>query len=143
MHQFRGLRLENASAAELTLLQVSDHETAHVYSTRSDTTGRIGLNKFVGLRALRSAQVAVGHERLQFRRQRLNESGVRHAQRAVDVIRDVLFERLAGDALDNVAGQGGGIVGISGSRPWGENTSREMVAKIFAERADVRCIGNE
>jgi hypothetical protein len=61
----------------------------------------------------------------------------------VNVFRDVLFERLAGNALDNITGQGGSIVGIGRSRSGRKNASREMAAKIFAERANVRGIGNK
>src|SRR5260221_1273937 len=123
MHPFGGPRFENASAAELTVLQVGNHEVAHVRARRSGTTGRVGLNKLVGLCALRSAYITVGHERLQVSGKRLNKSGVRHTQGAVNVFRDVLFERLAGDALDNVAGQGGSIVGIDGRGSARDKTS--------------------
>ena len=143
MHQFGGFRFENASAAELTVLQVSNHEVADVRSAGSDAAGRVGLNEFVGFCGLRSAYITVGHERLQVSGKRLNKSGVRHLKRGVNVFRDVLFERLAGNALDNVTGQGSSIVGIGRSRAGRKNASREMVAKIFAERANVRGIGNE
>src|SRR3546814_2849028 len=72
--------------------------------------------------AVRGLRIALGHLRQQRRRQRLAEAGVGHAQRLEDVAIDVVVERLAGDALDDVAGHRGRVVGV-GRRRSEEHTS--------------------
>src|SRR5579875_3300573 len=57
-----------------------------------------------------------------------------HAERLKDVLRDVIVERRAGDALDDVAGQRGTVVGVGGNCAGGIDALRYVCDEILPDR---------
>src|SRR5579872_1153443 len=76
----------------------------------------------------RGAELISGrHVRFPTLRQRLAEGGVLHVQRLIDVLLDVLFKRLAGNALNDISGKRRGVVRICRDLAWRINTPWLMV----------------
>ena len=73
---------------------MGDHEIAHVLSRSRDAARGIGFDKFKGLGFFGSLLVSIGHQRFQIVGKRLDEGGALHVQRRVDIVLDVLLERL-------------------------------------------------
>ena len=100
-----------------TVIEMGDHEFAHVRTGCRQASGRCRVDDLELLSLLRRrAPIALRHEGLQVLRQRLPEAGVLHADRLEDVLVDIVVERHARLALDDVAGQCGRIVGIGRRR---------------------------
>ena len=116
MHQLRRRRLENPVAVILAVLEVGDHEPSHVLARRSEAPRGRRADEFVTVGLVLAGDVPLGHQRLKVGRQRLSEGCVLHAQWREDMPRNVRVERLARDALDDVAGEARAIVRISWSR---------------------------
>jgi len=59
------------------------------------------------------------------------------------VFGDILFEGLAGDALDDVAGEGCGVIGISGNDEGGKDALWHVILKVLIEGKEMLCVGDE
>src|SRR6266404_909371 len=103
MHEFCRFGLEDLLVAELAILQMGDHKIAHIPRSSRHTACRKSFDKFKRLGLFGSFLVAIGHHWLQVLRKRLNECGALHVERRVDIVLDILFEGLLGNALNDVA----------------------------------------
>src|SRR6185295_4790607 len=91
----------------------------------------------------RCLRIAVRHERLQGLWQWLREGGVIHLQGLQDVVRDVLIERLPGNALDNVARYRRRIVRVGDDLARREDARWHPLGQILTKRIELLRLANE
>src|SRR5437016_12570996 len=94
---------------------MGNHEARKIVGSRRKTVRRCRNNDLKWLRTAGAGLIASGHQRSQFRRQRLGKGGVRHLQGLEDVLRYIVIEGTAGNSFHDVARQGGSVIGISRS----------------------------
>ncbi len=104
VHELGGFRAKDLLVAEFAVLEMGDHEIAHVESRGGDAARGKSFDEFKRLGLLRRFAIAARHQGQEIGRERLHEGGSLHVQRRVDMFGDVLREGLAGDALDDVSG---------------------------------------
>ena len=114
VHHLGRLGLEDAIALVLAVLQMRDHEPRHVLAAGSQAAGRRRDHDLVGLGGFGGELVALGHVRGERLGQGLAKRRMRHAEGLEDVGVEVVIERLPRDVLDQVAGEGGRVVGVGG-----------------------------
>ena len=135
LHQRDRPGLEQARPAEPAALQVGDHEARHVGG--GDAGGARGIGADVLVAAAHEAAVAPAVARGQVGGEpgghRLAEGGAPHAERAEDVGRHVLVERLAGHALHDVAGQRRAVIGVAGDPAGREDPCRQAADQVVAQ----------
>src|SRR6185369_9288182 len=95
VHQAGGLRFENLRAAELSVLQVSNHELRHIGSTAAQTTGRKRIDDLKRLRIARAETITIRHERREVSWEWLRERRMCHVERLENILSHVLVERTA------------------------------------------------
>ena len=130
MHQLSCLGLEDLLVAELAILQMSDHEIAHIPTGGRNAACGIGFDKLKGLGFSGRSLVAIGHHRLQIVGKRLNECSSLHVERRIDVVLDILIEGLPGNALNDVAGERGGVVRIG----WNNTGRKDAIGHVVLEK---------
>ena len=97
------------------------------------------VNSLVVAVAVVIAPRIVGHQR---RRQRLDRGAVLHGQRFENMLGDVRLERLAGDALDDVAGQRRAVVGVGKPLSRRIDALRHGLDQKITQRLEILRTGN-
>ncbi len=112
--------LQDARAVHFAAVQQHHARTAHIGRYRREAAGpeRIEDSK-TDPRVFGAG--AVAFRSLQRLRERLEQGGVRHLLRRVDVPVGVLLERLAADALDDIAARAYAGVRVGGNDAWRED----------------------
>ncbi len=137
VHLPRGFFFQDAVLAGLSVIEVGDDEARHVERGTGEAAGGPAADEFEALRLAGCEGVAFGHVRLQRGGKGLAEAGLFHAEGREDVFFDVVFQFFAGDALHDVAGERGGVVGVSGSGAGREQRSRLAVLQVVFEGGQV------
>ena len=130
VHQLRRLGLQQHAA----VVQMRHHELAHVAARRRQAAGGGRHDDFEGLGLVGHHAVAARHEGRERGRQRLAEARIFHAQRRKDVAVDIIVERFAAGALNDVSGQRGRIVGIGGRASRRKHPRGQRFARIILQR---------
>ncbi len=143
VHQLHRFRFQDLRIAQLPLPQVGQHEAAHVRAGRRQAAGRRHVDDLEALGRLLDAVVALRHLRRQRRRQRLAEGRALHAQRREDVLFDVVVERLAADAFDDVAGQRRRIIRIALRGAGIVDVRRHVAFQYLAQVGRGRTVGDQ
>ena len=112
MHLARGFRFQDALAVQLSILEMGDHEAPHIGTRCRERTGRSRPHMLEIARVFAGPCIAFRHVGLQLLGQRLAHARIVHRERVEDVPVDIFVEILTGYALDDIARQRCGIVGI-------------------------------
>ncbi len=136
VHPARGRLGQDPRLAVRAVLEVSQHEARHVHGARAHRAGRRIGHELELLRLVFPVgePVAHCHVGLEGLRQRLAGRGVRHPQRLENLLLDVLLVWDARDAFDDVAGEGGAVVGVGGEHARWPHASGHLVGEQLAER---------
>ena len=130
VHLLRGFGLHKTRA----VTQVRDHEFAHVGAAGRQAACRCRDHHLERLGLLRDVGIALRHMRYETGWQRLAERRVRQVQRLEDTVFDIIVERLAADALDNIPRKCGGIIRISRRRARREDAVGQRERHLLFQR---------
>ena len=125
---------DHARAIEFAAPEQHREEARHCVAAGAERAGWRVVDHLERLRVARSDLITARHQRGERRRQRLHERRALHPERREDLLRDVLLERHARGALDDVPRQCDAVVRVRGRALGHAHAARQVPAREFRER---------